>query len=71
MRKEELLRLGEHLGLQVGKSMRKLDIQNSIVKHLVNIKVFDASVLSKYAVNFEMQYNLRKLKMEDRWRVRN
>ena len=39
--KEELITLGKHLELEVKKSMKKDQIQEIIIKHLVGLKLFD------------------------------
>ena len=70
LRKEELVSLGEHLGLVVNKSMKKLVIQNALVKHLISVEVFDNAMMSRYALDSEMQYNLKKLELEDKEKER-
>ena len=68
--KEGLVSLGVHLGLVVNKSMTKLVIQNVLVKHLVSIEVFDVALFPRYVLDSEMQYNLKKLEIEDREKER-
>ena len=45
LKKNELISLAKHLKLEVKKAMRKHQIQNIIVKHLVSLKVFEETVL--------------------------
>ena len=44
LKKEELISLAKHLKLEVKKAMRKHQIQDVIVKHLVSLKVFEEAV---------------------------
>ena len=45
LEKDELISLAKHLKLEVKKAMRKHQIQNIVVEHLVSLKVFNETVL--------------------------
>ena len=48
LRKDELVSLAKHLKLEVKKAMRKHQTQDIIVKHLVNLQVFEETVLKTF-----------------------
>ena len=60
--KDDLFSLGKHLELEVKKSMRKDQIQNIIIKHLVALKVFDSAALAESFATSDTE--LRKLELE-------
>ena len=68
--KDELITLGKHLDLEVKTSMRKDQIQEIILKHLVGLKLFDISVLESRLTpdvelrKLELQLELKKLEMQ-------
>ena len=77
LRKDELILLAKHLELEVKKAMKKHDIQDIILKHLVSEGVFEEMVLEKYEVSKpklspEQQYQLelKKLEMKERMQER-
>ena len=77
LRKDELILLAKHLELEVKKAMKKNDIQDIILKHLVSEAVFEEMVLEKYEVSKpklspEQQYQLelKKLEMKERMQER-
>ena len=61
LRKDDLLALSLYLNLNVKKSWRKIDIQRVIVKHLINIDVFDESSLSSYCIASDIE--IKKLEI--------
>ena len=61
LRKDDLLALSLYLNLNVKKSWRKIDIQKSIVKHLISADIFDESSLSSYCVASE--FDVKKLEL--------
>ena len=65
LKKDDLLSLGKHLKLDVGKAMRKDVIQHIVMKHLVSLKLFDeASVLESLASSDTSDIEIRKLELE-------
>ena len=60
--KDDLFSLGKHLELEVKKSMRKDQIQNIIIKHLVGLKVFESAALAESFATSDTE--LRKLELE-------
>ena len=73
LRKDELILLAKHLNLEVKNAMRKHDIQDVILKHLVSEGVFEEIVLENYEASKpklspEQQYQLelKKLEMKER-----
>ena len=50
LRKDDLIVLGKHLKLEVRSSMRKREVQRTLVEHLVKESIFEQSVLSKYQI---------------------
>ena len=73
LRKDELILLAKHLNLEVKNAMRKHDIQDVILKHLVSEGVFEEIVLENYEapkqkLSPEQQYQLelKKLEMKER-----
>ena len=48
LKKENLILLAEHLNVTVKKSMRKREIRYKVAAHLVDLKVFDESILKGY-----------------------
>ena len=73
LRKDELILLAKHLNLEVKKAIRKHDIQDVILKHLVSEGVFEEIVLENYEASKpklspEQQYQLelKKLEMKER-----
>ena len=67
LKKDELISLAKHLKLEVKKAMRKHQIQDIFVKHLVSLKVFEEAVLETYetfdAEDKKLQFQL-ELKTE-------
>ena len=47
LKKDELILLAKHFKLEIKKAMRKHQIQNIIVEHLVSLKVFEETVLEQ------------------------
>ena len=74
--KDELITLGKHLDLEVKKSMKKDQIQEIILKHLVDLKLFDISVLESRFMpdvelrKLELQLELKKLEMQKEQELR-
>ena len=74
--KDELITLGKHLDLEVKKSMKKDQIQEIILKHLVGLKLFDISVLESRLMpdvelrKLELQLELKKLEMQKEQELR-
>ena len=72
LKKDELISLAKHLKLEVKKAMRKHQIQDNIVKHLVSLKVFEEAVLETYEAfdseekKLQFQLELKKLEMQER-----
>ena len=72
LKKDELISLGKHLKLEVKKAMRKHQIQDVIVKHLLSLKVFEEAVLETYEAfdseekKLQFQLELKKLEMQER-----
>ena len=72
LKKDELISLAKHLKLEVRKAMRKYQIQNIILKHLVSIEVFKETVLETYETpdpelgKLQFQLELKKLEMQER-----
>ena len=73
LRKDELILLAKHLNLEVKNAMRKHDIQDAILRHLVSDVVFEEIVLENYEASKpklspEQQYQLelKKLEMKER-----
>lgn len=64
--KEDLLALGQYLGLTIKRSLKKKDIQYTIAKHLVDIGEFDETALKDYMSENQMstQIELKKLELE-------
>ena len=50
LRKDDLILLGEHLILEIRGSMRKREIQRTIMERLVNESTFEPSALEKYQI---------------------
>lgn len=71
-KKDELISLAKHLKLEVKKAMRKHQIQDIIVKHLVSLKVFEEAVLETYEAfdseekKLQFHLELKKLEMQER-----
>ena len=59
LKKDELISLAKHLKLEVKKGMRKHQIQDVIVKHLVSLKVFEEAVYiyMKHLTQKKRSYN--------------
>ena len=77
LRKDELILLAKHLELEVKKAMKKHDIQDIILKHLVSEGVFEEMVLEKYEASKpklspeqQCQLELKKLEMKERMQER-
>ena len=72
LKKDELISLAKHLKLEVKTAMRKHQIQNIVLKHLVSEGIFKETVLEKYEVPklglSELDYKLELQKMEMRER---
>ena len=72
LNKDMLIVLGEHLGLNVKKAMRKAEIQLAVVKCLVNRGLLDESALFNYVTSdpevrkleLHTQLEIRKLEFE-------
>ena len=77
LKKNELILLAKHLKLEVKKALRKHQIQNTIVKLFVSLKVFEEtvletvetsdSVLKKLQLQLEIK-TLGRLEMEEKQR---
>ena len=77
LKKNELILLAKHLKLEVKKAFRKHQIQNTIVKLFVSLKVFEEavletvetsdSVLKKLQLQLEIK-KLERLAMEEKQR---
>ena len=50
LRKDNLIMLAKHLKLEVRSSMRKRDIQRTVLEHLVNESIFEQAALAKYQI---------------------
>ena len=61
LRKDDILALSLYLNLNDNKSLRKIDIQKAIVKHLIRADIFDESSLSSYCVASE--FDVKKLEL--------
>ena len=61
LKKDELVSLAKHLKLEVKKALRKHQIQNIIVKHLVNLQVFEETVLETFEASGS---ELKKLQLQ-------
>ena len=61
LEKDELISLAKHLKLEVKKAMRKHQIQNVVVEHLVSLKVFDETVLETVETS---DSELKKLQLQ-------
>ena len=48
--RKDLIVLAKHLKLEVRSSMRKGEVQRTLVEHLVKESIFEQSVLSKYQI---------------------
>ena len=57
-KKDELISLAKHLKLDFRRAMRKYQIQDIILKHLVSVEVFKETVLETYE---GLDLELRKL----------
>ena len=74
--KDDLIILGKHLDLEVKKAMKKDQIQEIILKHLVDLKLFDISVLESRFMpdvelrKLELQLELKKLEMQKEQELR-
>lgn len=72
LKKDELNSLAKHLKLEIKKEMRKHQIQNIIVEHLVSLKVFEEPVLETVKTSdsalkkLQLQLEFKKLEMEER-----
>lgn len=72
LKKDELISLAKHLKLEVKKAMRKHQIQDIIVKHLVSTQVFQETVLETYETSdselkkLQLQLEFKKLEMQER-----
>ena len=72
LKKDELISLAKHLKLEVRKAMRKYQIQDIILKHLVSVEVFKETVLETYEEpdpelrKLQFQLELKKLEMQER-----
>mgnify|MGYP000123268418 CR=1 FL=1 len=72
LKKDKLISIAKHLKLEVKKAMRKHQIQNIIVKHLVNLKVFEGTVLETDETSdselkkLQLQLEFKKLGMQER-----
>ena len=72
LKKDKLISIAKHLKLEVKKAMRKHQIQNTIVKHLVNLKVFEGTVLETVETSdselkkLQLQLEFKKLGMQER-----
>ena len=72
LKKDELISLAKHLKLEVKKAMRKHQILNIIVEHLVSLKVFEETVLETVETfdsevkKQQLQLEFKKLKMQER-----
>lgn len=72
LKKDELISLAKHLKLEVKTAMKKHQIQNIVLKHLVSEGIFKETILEKYEVPklglSELDYKLELQKMEMRER---
>ena len=74
--KDDLITLGKHLDLEVKKAMKKDQIQEIILKHLVGLELFDTSVLESRLMpdvelrKLELQLELKKLEMQKEQELR-
>ena len=72
LKKDELISLAKHFKLEVKKAMRKHQIQNIIVEHLVSLKVFEETVLETVEASdpelkkLQLQLEFKKLEMQER-----
>ena len=72
LKKDKLISIAKHLKLEVKKAMRKHQIQNIIVKYLVNLKVFEGTVLETVETSdselkkLQLQLEFKKLGMQER-----
>ena len=72
LKKDELISLAKHLKLEVKKAMRKYQIQDIVIKHLVSLKIFEEAVLETYEAfdseekSLQFQLELKKLEMQER-----
>ena len=72
LKKDELISLAKHLKLEVKKAMRKHQIQNVIVDHLVSFKVSEETVLETVEKSdselkqLQPQLEFKKLEMQER-----
>lgn len=70
LKKDELVSLAKHLKLEVKKAMRKRQIQEIIVKHLVNLQVFEETVLETFETSdselkkLQLQLEFKRLEIE-------
>ena len=72
LRKSELLDVGKHYGLDVKHAMRKAEIQEIIVDHLVGMKVLPQDALPKLTVpHFDPDFELKRLEMERKFTLEN
>ena len=75
LRKTDLVLLAKYLNIQIRASMRKLEIQYNIAKHLVELKAFHESALKSYMpespeielkrLEIQAQLEMKKLEMEE------
>ena len=61
LKNDQLISLAKHLKLEVKKAMRKHQIQNIVVEHLVSLKVFDETVLETVETS---DSELKKLQLQ-------
>ena len=72
LKKNELISLAKHLKLEVKKAMRKHQIQDIVIKHLVSLNIFEEAVLETYEAfdseekSLQFQLELKKLEMQER-----
>ena len=74
LKKDDLIKLASHLKLKVKRSMKKMEIRNIIIEHLVQTSVFDESAMELYEVvsselelkqlDIQVQLELKKLEMQ-------
>ena len=60
LKKDELISLAKNLKLEVEKAMRRHQIRDIIVKHLVSVQVFEETVLEAFETS---DSELKKLQL--------
>ena len=76
LRKPDLIELGKHLGLDVKISMRKQEIKNLVIQHMINEEIVDVNysdliiqlqpdALEMKRIELEYQLKLKQLQMQE------